>query len=135
MRPIPIEVGMLRFELERNKSGFKLLHPSFNLFLEKRGGERASILHAKKRPFNKTANYVISVDVKSKRKDGACLGKLRSNKIRDRYYLYNDGENPKHLSKVHISSIRNEHLGVAYNYIPCSIGKLRKVKITMPVIN
>jgi hypothetical protein len=103
MRPIPIDVGMLQFELDRNKSGFKLLHPTYNLFLEKAGSERASILHAKKRPFNKTANYVISVDVRGKRKDGACLGKLRSNKIRDRYYLYNDGENPKRLPKVQLN--------------------------------
>jgi tubby and related proteins len=121
--------------LARNKSGFKILHPSYNLFLEKSETEFASILHAKKKAFNKTANYVISLDIKSRRKDVACLGKLRSNKIRDRYYLYNDGENPKKLPKIAMSKIRDEHLGVAYHYIPCSIGKLRKVKITMPSIN
>lgn len=59
-QPIPFEVGMLQFELSRKKGGFKVLHPEFQLFLEKAGEERVSILFAKKRPFNKTANFLIT---------------------------------------------------------------------------
>ena len=60
MQPIPFEVGMLQFEIVRKKSGFSMLHPEFHLYLEKSSEERVSVLFAKKRPFNKTANFLIS---------------------------------------------------------------------------
>ena len=60
MQPIPFEIGMLQFEIIRKKGGFNVLHPQFNLYLEKGGDEKVSILFAKKRPFNKTANFLIS---------------------------------------------------------------------------
>ena len=60
MQPIPLEVGMLQFEIVRKKGGFTMLHPEFHLYLEKGGEERVSVLFAKKRPFNKTANFLIS---------------------------------------------------------------------------
>ena len=36
------------------------MHPEFHLYLEKSAEERVSVLFAKKRPFNKTANFLIS---------------------------------------------------------------------------
>ena len=59
LQPIPFDCGMLHFEIIRKKGGFNVLHPSFHLYLEK-GEERVSLLFAKKRPFNKTANFLIS---------------------------------------------------------------------------
>lgn len=63
------------------------------------------------------------------------LGKLRSNETKERYFLYNDGENPKNSHKVPIQMIRNEHLAVQYKYVPCSIGKLRKAKVVIPGVD
>lgn len=104
---------MLQFEIVRKKSGLNILHPSFHLYLEKSGNERVSILYAKKRPFNKTANFLISTEKgKNKRNSEECLGKLRSNENRERYFLYNDGENPKHSHKIPLQCIRNEHMAI-----------------------
>ena len=60
MQPIPLEVGMLQFEIIRKKTGFTMLHPEFHLYLEKSAEERVSVMFAKKRAFNKTANFLIS---------------------------------------------------------------------------
>jgi len=136
MAPIPFEVGMLQFEIIRKKGGFSILHPSFHLYLEKPGNEKISVLYAKKRPFNKTANFLISTEkTKNKRNNEECLGKLRSNETKERYFLYNDGENPKNMHKVPYQGIRNEHMAIQYKYVPCSIGKLRKAKVVLPGIN
>lgn len=113
MQPIPFEVGLLQFEIQRKKSGFNILHPNFHLYLEKKGGEKVSVLYAKKRAFNKTANFLISTEKsKNRRNVEECLGKLRSNENRERYFLYNDGENPKNIHKIALSGIRNEHMAV-----------------------
>ena len=82
-----------------------------------------SVLFAKKRPFNKTANFLISTEKnKSSRKGEEILGKLRSNENKERYFLYNEGENPKNSHKIPIQMIRNEHMAVQYKYVPCAIG-------------
>ena len=60
------------------------------------------------------------------------MGKLRSNESKERYFLYNNGENPKNVHKVPLAGIRNEYLAVQYKYVPCSIGKLRKAKVVIP---
>jgi hypothetical protein len=120
----------------RKKSGFTMLHPEFHLYLEKSAEERVSVLFAKKRPFNKTANFLISQEgAKSSRKGDDVIGKLRSNENKEKYFLYNNGENPKDVHKVPIAGIRNEILGVQYKYVPCSIGKLRKAKIIIPGVD
>lgn len=80
MNPIPLSVGMLKFSIERHRSGFNRLHPSYYLYLEKQGGGKLQVLYAKKRAFNKTANYLISIEKNKKtRTNEICLGKLRAN--------------------------------------------------------
>jgi len=49
-----------------------------------------------------------------KRKDAACLGKLRTNVEQDRYVLFDQGENPKKYPKVPLEEIRSELLAVSY---------------------
>ncbi len=52
------------------------------------------MLYAKKRAFNKTANYLISMEKNKKtRNNDVCLGKLRANPEGDKYILYDNGEN------------------------------------------
>lgn len=127
---------MLQFEIVRKKSAFTIMHPEFHLYLEKSAEERVSVLFSKKRPFNKTANFLISQDkAKSQRSGDDVIGKLRSDDSKERYYLYNNGENPKNVHKVPLAGIRNEYLGVQYKYVPCSIGKLRKAKVVIPALD
>jgi hypothetical protein len=38
MDPIPLSVGMIKFTIERHRSGFNRLHPSYYFFIEKIGG-------------------------------------------------------------------------------------------------
>lgn len=61
MMPIPFGVGQLKFTIERNKSGLNKLYPSFTLYIEKPYGNKVTVLYAKKRAFNKTANFLISM--------------------------------------------------------------------------
>lgn len=94
MSPIPFHVGTLKFTIKRKKSGLNKFHPKFELFIEKHNGSQVMLLFGKKRAFNKTANYLISMDKSSNERDNAtCLGKLRANKENDRFILYDNGEN------------------------------------------
>ena len=61
MNPIPFQVGLLKFTIERHRTGFNRIHPSYYFYLEKNTGGRVLVLYAKKRAFNKTANYLISM--------------------------------------------------------------------------
>jgi hypothetical protein len=78
------------------------MNPIFKLYLEKSKDEKFNILFAKKRPFNKTTNFIITLDnkIKNSRENDACLGKLRGDKSGDNYQLFNNGENPKMIGKV-----------------------------------
>lgn len=67
------------------------------------------MLYAKKRSFNKTSNYLISVEKnKTNRESDICLGKLRANNEGDKYYLYDPGENYSKVNKFTLDKIRNE---------------------------
>lgn len=99
MQPIPMSAGRLKFTIERNKSGLNKLTPSFNLYLEKSPGNKILVLHGKKRAFNKTTNYLISMGKDANdRNSNLCIGKLRANKERDKFILYDNGENYQKLS-------------------------------------
>ena len=89
MNPIPFTVGMLKFSIERHRTGFNRLHPSYYLYLEKNSGGRVLVLYAKKRSFKRTANYLISMEKnKASRESDLCVGKLRGNPEGDKYVLY-----------------------------------------------
>lgn len=131
--PIPFQIGQLRFTIERHRSGFSRLHPSYYLFLEKMNGGRLLVLYAKKRAFNKTANYLISMEKNNKtRAKDICLGKLRQTAEGDKYVLYNNGENPKKLSSTNHELVREEHGVFMYRYEPCNVGNIRKMVAILP---
>jgi hypothetical protein len=94
MQPLPLDLGQLRFSIERHRAGFNRIHPSYYLYLEKPSGGHVQVLYAKKRSFNKTSNYLISLEKnKTNRESDVCLGKLRANTEGDKYFLYDHGEN------------------------------------------
>lgn len=133
MDPIPLSVGMLKFTIERHRSGFNRLHPSYSMFVERLGGGKLHILYAKKRAFNKTSNYLISLERNNKdRGNDNCLGKLRANVEGDVYVLYDNGENYTKTGKVPDSAIRKEYGVYLFKYEPCNIGNIRKMVTIVP---
>jgi hypothetical protein len=135
MAPLPFNVGMLKFTIERHRKGFNRLHPSYYLYLEKNTGGRVLVLYGKKRSFNKTANYLISMEKnKSDRGSDVCVGKLRCNNEGDKYVLYDNGENYTRVHEVPLDEIRNEHGAFVYRYEPCHVGNIRKMCIILPVL-
>ncbi len=129
---------MLNFTVERHKKGFNRLHPSYYMYLENssgKGPQLISCLYAKKRAFNKTANYLISMGKNTnERKNDLCLGKLRANVDSDEYVLYDNGENYTKVPKTEPHRIRNEHGVYLYRYEPCYIGNIRKMVTIIPAL-
>jgi hypothetical protein len=103
--------------------------------LEKNQGGRVLILYAKKRAFNKTANYLISMDKNNKeRGNEVCIGKLRANPEGDKYVLYDSGENYTKVQQFPLEKIRNEHGVFIYRYEPCNVGNIRKMVVVLPTL-
>ena len=136
MAPIPMEAGRLKFKLTRNKDNLNLLHPVFTLYLVKPDSyELYTLLFAKKRPLNKTANFLISkAKLKHSRSSAHALGKLRGlSESRTDYILYDTGENPSQYTRVPLHEVRNEHLAVTYWEEEDGKGVVaRKCKVIMP---
>lgn len=84
----------------RNSSGFNKFYPKYTLMavLPDENGQKVKkeLLVCKKRPINRTANYLISMDPKNlKAKGPSYLGKLRAtNTKKTEYLLFDSGENP-----------------------------------------
>ena len=135
MMPIPFGVGQLKFTIERNKSGLNKLYPSFTLYIEKPYGNKVTVLYAKKRAFNKTANFLISMSKSNgSRESNMAVGKLRALETNDKYVLYDNGENYSKLSTFKMSQVRTEQGYFMYRYEPCNVGNIRKMVIVMPSV-
>ena len=136
MQPIPFGVGPLKFTIERNKSGLSKMYPSYTLYIEKPYGNKVTVLYAKKRAFNKTANYLISLSKSNGARDSnQAVGKLRALETNDKYVLYDNGENYSKLSTFKMSQVRTEHGYFVYRYEPCNVGNIRKMIIVVPFID
>ena len=61
MQPIPFQAGSLKFTIERKRSGLNKISPAFTLFIEKPYGNKVTVLYAKKKFWNKTAYFLISL--------------------------------------------------------------------------
>jgi len=94
MSPIPFAAGSLKFVITRNQSGLNKLSPIFTMSLEKPMGIKVPIIYGKKRLFNKSANYLLSIDKNCAERDNDnCIGKLRAIDDENRFYLYDNGDN------------------------------------------
>lgn len=91
------------------------------------------VLFGKKRAFNKTANYLISLlKGATDRDSNNCVGKLRANIERDKFVLYDNGENFSKLSTLQMSKLRTEMGCFMYRYEPVNVGNIRKMNIILP---
>lgn len=91
--PVPKQCGVVQCYIRRNKSGTHKLYPVYSLYLK--DGD-VFLLTSKKRPNNKTSNYLISMDQSDlNRSSSSYLGKLRSNFVGTEFQIFDDGVNPK----------------------------------------
>jgi len=127
----PLPKGLtLQCYIERCKSGLKQLHPAYELFLKEND---EFLLAAKKRPQNKTSNYVISMDRGEVDKFGTgYLGKLRSNFVGTEFILYDNGLNPVNHKTASKSTIRQELAGVIYQSNILGSRGPRKMRVLLP---
>jgi tubby and related proteins len=135
MRPVPKAYDVVECYIERNKSGANKMFPEYCLYMK--DGDRF-LLTAKKRPQNRTSNYLISMQRGDLSRHGTenFLGKLRANFFGTEFAIYDNGSNPKHADQHTITSnpagIRQE-LGTAM-YAPNVLGQRgpRKMKVCVP---
>jgi hypothetical protein len=93
------------------------------------------VITAKKRAFNATANYTISMITQEKQKQvDFVLGKLRANKERDKFTLYDHGVNFSKKNSYTMDQIRIEHGQFFFRYEPCHVGNIRKMIVLLPSI-
>ncbi|KAJ1438177.1 Tub family-domain-containing protein [Ochromonadaceae sp. CCMP2298] len=93
MSPVPKKCGVLQCYIRRNKGGTNKLFPIYSLFLKE--GD-VFLMASKKRPKNKTSNYLISMDQSDLNRAGrSYLGKLRSNFVGTEFQVFDNGLNPK----------------------------------------
>ena len=111
------------------------IYPSFTLYIEKPYGNKVTVLYAKKRAFNKTANFLISLSkTNNSRESNQALGKLRALETNDKFILYDNGENFSKLSTFKMSQVRTEQGYFMYRYEPCNVGNIRKMVIVLPIV-
>ena len=103
MNPCPKDGGMVQCCIRRNKGKATLgigLYPEYRVYLRENNNSRTEtfLMTAKKRPANKTSNYLISMGRNDHDKDSKnILGKLRGDC--KEYILYDNGKNPDDRSQ------------------------------------
>ncbi len=72
------------------------------------------MMNAKKRPFNRTSNYLVTLDPKKLEiNTPGYVAKLRSNFIGSEYHLFDTGVNPS-KNPIDTHQLRNELCAVRY---------------------
>ncbi|RLN86619.1 hypothetical protein BBJ28_00005908 [Nothophytophthora sp. Chile5] len=135
LRPIPKAYDVVECYIERNKSGANKMFPEYCLYMKE--GDRF-LLTAKKRPKNRTSNYLMSMQRGDLLRRGSdnYVGKLRANFLGTEFTIYDNGSSPKDADQQTITSnpagIRQE-LGIAM-YAANVLGHRgpRKMKVCVP---
>lgn len=135
MRPIPKAYDIVECYIERNKSGTNKMFPEYCLYMKE--GDRF-LLTAKKRPKNRTSNYLVSLQRGDLLRRGSdnYVGKLRANFLGTEFTIYDNGSSPKDVDQQTLtnnsSTIRQE-LGIAM-YAANVLGHRgpRKMKVCVP---
>ena len=130
-RPLPRDVN-LQCTIRRERGGFNRLYPKYFLFTS---DTRAFLLAGKKRPGNKTSNYLISMNEKElKTKSPAYLGKVRSNFMGTEFMIYDKGLNPKKRQAT-METFREELGVVMYQSNLLGAKGPRKMRVLLPAVN
>lgn len=130
-RPLPRDIN-LQCTIRRERSGFNRLYPKYFLFTS---DTRAFLLAGKKRPGNKTSNYLMSMNEKElKTKSPAYLGKVRSNFMGTEFISYDKGLNPKRKAAT-METFREELAVVMYQSNLLGAKGPRKMRVLLPAVN
>jgi len=132
--PLPKNVGVLQCYIRRNKSGTNKLFPIYSLYLKE--GD-VFLMASKKRPKNKTSNYLISMDQSDLHRTGRnYLGKLRSNFMGTEFQVFDSGVNPKDTDPDEASNtnsaVRCELGSVMYAANVLGSRGPRKMQVALP---
>jgi tubby-related protein 1 len=131
--PIPKANGVVQCFIRRNKNGANKLFPVYSLYLKE--GEKF-LLASKKRPKNKTSNYLISMsETDLERESDNYLGKLRSNFIGTEFQIYDDGENPEEAKNMKDVRVRRELAAITYTANLLGTRGPRKMQVAIPVVD
>jgi len=124
---------MLQCTIKRDKSGFNRLYPKY--FLHLSTGNQAFLLAGKKRPKNKTSNYLISMSQKDLNvKSSNFVGKLRSNFLGTEFNVYSPGLNPKKRA-ANVTNTREQMGVVLYQSNILGSKGPRKMRVLLPAVN
>lgn len=128
-KPSRKDYGVVECYVERNRSGANRLFPEYCLYLK--NGDRF-LMTAKKRPNNKTSNYLISMQRGDlNRRSANYLGKLRSNFIGTEFNIYDGGDDGTCSS----SSNARQELGIVmFNTNLWGSRGPRKMKCAVPKV-
>jgi len=109
------------------------LFPIYSLYLK--DGDRF-LMASKKRPNNKTSNYLVSMSEHDLNRDGVnYLGKLRSNFVGTEFQIFDDGHNPKDEPDVPGREVRRELAGVMYQANVLGSRGPRKMQVALPAVD
>lgn len=137
MHPVPKDYGIMRCCIVRDKGKLKLF-PRFYLYEETSHGsdkqEDTFLLAAKKRKANKTSNYCLCLKKEDLRRESSSyVGKLRSNILGTRFYMYDRGSNETTKNKGH--PLRKQLGGILYEANFLGTKGPRKMTTIIPRIN
>jgi tubby-related protein 1 len=131
--PLPKEAGTVQCQIRRNRDGTNKLHPTYTLYLKQ---DNVFLMNAKKRPNNRTSNYLISMGQNDLSREGPnYLGKLRSNFIGTEFEIYDQGHNPKDQPEFAGQEIRKEMGGVMYAANVLGHKGPRKMQVALPQVD
>ena len=92
------------------------------------------MLTGKKRSFNTTSNYMITIDQQKFEKDNlSYLGKVRSNFLGTEFEIFDNKENPKRVTNR--DEIRRQHGVVQYETNVLGAKGPRRMKVLLPMVN
>eukprot|EP00357_Protocruzia_adherens_P037087 CAMPEP_0115045410 /NCGR_PEP_ID=MMETSP0216-20121206/48135_1 /TAXON_ID=223996 /ORGANISM="Protocruzia adherens, Strain Boccale" /LENGTH=409 /DNA_ID=CAMNT_0002428291 /DNA_START=123 /DNA_END=1349 /DNA_ORIENTATION=- len=130
MRPCPKGV-VLQCSIKRDRKGFNRFYPKYHVFTSE--GYRY-LMSSKKRAYNKTSNYLVSMDKNDISKGSpSYLGKLRSNLLGTEFTIYDHLDNPEHVTSP--DRIREELGVVMYQSNIMGSRGPRKMKVLTPTVD
>ena len=132
-RAVPKEAGPLKLTIVRKKSGLARFSPKFYLYDE---NKTTFLLNSKKKIANQTSNYLISVEEGVFNKNSyTFIGKVRSNHKKNKYIIYDNGENIEKNKKVDPNLARWELGYVSFTQGRKNLPGHRSLEYIIPEIN
>jgi tubby-related protein 1 len=131
--PLPKDAGTVQCQIRRNRDGTNKLHPTYTLYLKQ---DDVFLMNAKKRPNNRTSNYLLSMGQNDMNREGPnYLGKLRSNFIGTEFQIFDHGYNPKDQPEFPGQTPRKEMGGVIYAANVLGHKGPRKMQVALPSLD